>query len=96
MLLKTMQFSNSTLQFRSKMQFFTICTKLMIKTQKTKNVKQCKMPIFCIFNISELKMHGLKNNLIYKPTVYKTKTTQAEYQAAKHLAQCTRTIKMKR
>jgi len=52
--------------------------------------------VFCIFNISKLKMHGLKSNLIYKPTVYKRKTTQAGYQAAKHPNQCTRTIKMKR
>jgi hypothetical protein len=36
---------------------------------------------FCIFNILKLKMHGLKINLIYKPTVYKRKTTQAGYNA---------------
>jgi hypothetical protein len=72
MLLKTMQFSNSTLQFRSKMQSFTICTKLMIKTQKTKIPSNAKcLFFFCIFNISKPKMHGLKSNLIYSPTVYK-------------------------
>jgi hypothetical protein len=59
MLLKTMQFSNLTLQFRSKMQSFTICTKLTTpftictklttETQKTKIAKQCKMPIFLYF-----------------------------------------------
>jgi hypothetical protein len=50
---------------------------------------------FCIFNISKLKMHGLKSDLIYNPTVYKKEITQAEYQAIKHPAQCTRTIKLK-
>jgi hypothetical protein len=69
----------------------------MIKKSKEKNAKQCKMPIFiCIFNILKLKMHGLKSNLIYSPTVYKKEITQAGYQATKHQAQCTRTIKMKR
>ena len=69
----------------------------MIKNSKDKNAKQCKMPIFfCIFDISKLKMHGLKSNLIYSPTVYKKETTQVGYQAMKHPAQCTRTIKMKR
>ena len=68
----------------------------MIKIRKTKMPSNEKCLFFCIFNILKLKMYGLKNNLIYKPTVYKTKTTQEEYQAAKHLAQCTRTIKMKR
>jgi hypothetical protein len=28
---------------------------------------------FCIFNITKLKMHGLKSNLIYSPIVYKTR-----------------------
>jgi hypothetical protein len=55
MSIKTVQFSISTLQFRSKMQSSTKCTKLMIKIQKTKNAKQCKMPIFCIFNILKIK-----------------------------------------
>ena len=50
---------------------------------------------FCIFNILKLKMHGLKNNLIYNPTVYKKEITQEGYQATKHPAQCTRRIKTK-
>ena len=36
MLIKTVQFSISTLKFRSKMQSFTKCTKLMIKVQRQK------------------------------------------------------------
>ena len=36
MLIKTVQLSISTLQFRSKMQSFTKCTKLMIKVQRQK------------------------------------------------------------
>ena len=36
MLIKTMQFSISTLQFRSKMQSFAKWTKLMIKAQRKK------------------------------------------------------------
>ena len=53
MLLIAMQFSNSTLRFRPKIQSFTVCTKLMIKTQKTKYAKQCKMPIFLNFQYIE-------------------------------------------
>ena len=34
--IKIVQFSISTLQFRSKMQSFTKCTKLMIKVQRQK------------------------------------------------------------
>ena len=55
-----------------------------------------KCLFFCIFNISKIKMHGLKSNLIYKPIVYKRKITQAGYQEANHIAQCTRTINIKR
>jgi hypothetical protein len=51
---------------------------------------------FCISNISKLKMHGLKSNLIHSPTVYKKEITQAGYQATQHPTQCTTTIKMKR
>jgi hypothetical protein len=40
-----------------------------------------------------MKMHGLKSNLIYNPTVYRKEITQAGYQVTKHPAQCTRTIK---
>jgi hypothetical protein len=43
----------------------------MMKTQKTKMPSNAKCLFFCIFNISKLKMHGLKSNLIYSPTVYK-------------------------
>ena len=55
-----------------------------------------KCLFFCIFNISKLKMHRLKSNLTYIPTMYKKEITQAGYKATKHLVQCTRTIKMKR
>ena len=37
------------------MQSFTVCTKLMIKTQKTKNAKQCKMPISLYFQYIEIE-----------------------------------------
>jgi hypothetical protein len=37
MLIKTVQFSISTMLFRSKMQYFAKCTKLMIKVQ----IKKC-------------------------------------------------------
>ena len=51
MLIKAVQFSISTLQFKSNMQYFTKCTNLMIKTQKTKipsNVK-CLLFVFSIY-----------------------------------------------
>ena len=66
MRIKTVQSSISTLQFRNKMQSFTKCTKIMINIQKTKNAKQCKMPIFLYFQYTKKKMHGLIRNLIYK------------------------------
>ena len=53
----------------------------MIKTQKTKMPSNAKCLFFSIFNILKLKMHGLKSILIYKPIVYKRKTTQAGYSA---------------
>ena len=77
------------------MKSFTKFTKLMIKIQKTKMPSNAKCLFFCIFNISKLKMHGLKSNMIYSPTVYKREITQARYQEMKHPTQCTRTIKMK-
>jgi hypothetical protein len=78
------------------MQSFTICTKLMIEIQRQKMPRNAKCLLFCIFNISKLKMHGMKSNLIYRPNVYKIEINQAGYQAMKHPTQCTRTIKMKR
>ena len=68
----------------------------MIEIQRQKCQAMQNAYFFCIFNTLKLKMHGLKSNLIYSPTVYKREITQAGYQAMKHLAQCTRTIKMKR
>jgi hypothetical protein len=62
---------------------------------KTKMPSNAKCLFFCIFNISKLKMHGLKIHLIYDPTMYKKEITQAGYQETKHPAQCTRTVKMK-
>jgi hypothetical protein len=54
------------------MQSFVVCTKIINKKSKEKNAKQCKMPIFFgIFNITKIKMHALKSNLISSPTVYK-------------------------
>ena len=64
MRIKTMQFSISTLQFRSKMQSFTKCTKLMIKSQKTKIPSNAYL--FLYFQYIKEKMHGMKSNLIYK------------------------------
>jgi hypothetical protein len=43
----------------------------MIKNQIQKFQAMQNAYLFCIFNISKLKMHGLKSNLIYKPTVCK-------------------------
>jgi hypothetical protein len=68
----------------------------MIEIQRQKCQAMQNAYFFCIFNILKLKMHGLKNNLIYNPTVYKKEITQAGYQATKHPAQCARTIKMKK
>jgi hypothetical protein len=68
----------------------------MIETKKTKMPSNAKSLFFCIFNISKLKMHGLKTNFIYNPIVYKKEITQVGYQAIKHPSQCTRTIKKKR
>jgi hypothetical protein len=66
MRIKIVQFSISTLQFRSKMQSFTKCTKLMIKIQKTKMPSNVKCLFFLYFQYIKEKMHGLKRNLIYK------------------------------
>jgi hypothetical protein len=55
MRIKTVQFSISTLQFNSEMQYFTTCTKLMIKIQKTKMPSNLKCLFFCIFNILKRK-----------------------------------------
>jgi hypothetical protein len=63
----------------------------MIEIQRQKMPNNEKCLFFCIFNISKLKMHGLKSNLIYRPIVYKKEITQAGYQVMKHLAQCTST-----
>ena len=66
MLIRTVQSSISTLQFRSKMQSFTKCAKLMIKIQRQKCQPMQTAYFFCIFNILKNKMHGLISNLIYK------------------------------
>ena len=55
MRIKRMQFSISTLQFKSRMQSFTKCTKLMIKIQKKKMPSNVKCLFFCIFNILKRK-----------------------------------------
>jgi hypothetical protein len=82
MLLKRCNFQIQIYDSEVKMQSFTVCTKLLIKIQKTKMPSNAKcLFFFCIFNILKLKMHGLKSNLIYKPIVYKRKTTQAGYSA---------------
>jgi hypothetical protein len=47
-----------------------------------------KWLFFFVFSIYQnLKMHGLKSNLIYSPSMYKKEITQAGYQAKKHPAQ---------
>ena len=50
MLLKTMQFSISTLQFKSKMQSFTKLTKLMINIQRQK-FQPMQNAYFFVFSI---------------------------------------------
>jgi hypothetical protein len=55
MCIKTTQFSISTLQFKSKMQYFTKCTNLMIKIQKPKIPSNVKCLFFYIFNILNKK-----------------------------------------
>jgi hypothetical protein len=93
MRIKIVQFSISTMQFRSKMQSFTKCTKLMIKIQKTKVPSNVKCLFFCIFNILKKKMHGLISNLVYKFLLCIKAITQEEYQATKKTTQSTRTNK---
>jgi uncharacterized protein YdhG (YjbR/CyaY superfamily) len=91
MRIKIVQFSISTLQFRSKMQSFIKCTKLTIRFQKTKMPSNVKCLFFCIFNILKKKMHGLISNLIYKIILYIKEITQAEHQEVKQTTQSTRT-----
>ena len=53
MRIKIVQFSISTLQFRSKMQSFTKCTKITIKIQKKKMPSNVKCLFFLYFQYTE-------------------------------------------
>ena len=66
MVIKTVQFSISTLQFKSKMQYFAKCTKLMIKIHRQKCQPMQNAYFFLYFQYIKGKMNGLKRNLIYK------------------------------
>jgi hypothetical protein len=68
----------------------------MIEIQRQKCQAMKNAYFFIFFNILKLKMHGLKNKLIYNPIVYKKYITQAGHQATKHPAQSARKIKMKK